>query len=244
MSTTPDDNEDGSGLHDPLAAEYALGLLEGEDLLEARLRFVNDPAFRKDFADWQQKFDPMLDEFTPVQAPASAWRGINQKLFEANESAQQQPTGIFSALNFWRGLSFASLAVIAGLIAALFYAPSAIISPTLDDGRLYATLRPAADKPAFIIKTGTKPSVIEIQPLNFVADQNSVAELWIIPADGTPRSLGLIAKQGNTTLDISQDYIGFFQPGALLAVSIEPQGGAPEGKPTGPIIATGKILEI
>ena len=45
-----------------LAAEYALGLLEGEDLLAARARESADPAFARDVAEWQERLAPLADD--------------------------------------------------------------------------------------------------------------------------------------------------------------------------------------
>jgi anti-sigma-K factor RskA len=50
-----------------LAAEYALGLLEGEDLLAARARESADPAFARDVAEWP---DPAAERI--AQAPMTA----------------------------------------------------------------------------------------------------------------------------------------------------------------------------
>jgi anti-sigma-K factor RskA len=68
--------------------------------------------------------------------------------------------------------------------------------------------------------------------------------LWVIPADGTPRSLGMIEKAGTTEMAMSAELKAWLVDGATLAVSLEPAGGSPTGLPTGPVIASGKLVTI
>jgi anti-sigma-K factor RskA len=62
-------------------------------------------------------------------------------------------------------------------------------------------------------------------------------ELWAVPAQGAPRSLGLIQANATTTLIRSQ----LLANTAAFAVSVEPAGGSPTGAPTGPIVSVGKL---
>ncbi|HTM58886.1 MAG TPA: anti-sigma factor [Burkholderiales bacterium] len=66
-------------------------------------------------------------------------------------------------------------------------------------------------------------------------------ELWVIPAEGgDPVSLAVLASL-DARLAIPVPHAGRLKPGATLAVSVEPAGGSPTGKPTGPVILAGKI---
>ena len=65
--------------------------------------------------------------------------------------------------------------------------------------------------------------------------QDQSHELWIIAPEATPVSLGLI---GDTPLRVPYPEP---PPGWVLAVTVEPAGGAPQGLPTGPIVASGEI---
>ena len=69
-------------------------------------------------------------------------------------------------------------------------------------------------------------------------------ELWIIPADGQARSLGIVAQATPTTVIIPSDMRQYLASGGTLAITPEPEGGAPEGKATGPVIASGKIAKL
>jgi anti-sigma-K factor RskA len=81
------------------------------------------------------------------------------------------------------------------------------------------------------------------QPLTPVAlTANRVLELWSVPPQGAPRSLGLISASGTTVLPRDRLPAGLLKGGtAALAVSVEPPGGSPTGAPTGPVVFAGKL---
>jgi anti-sigma-K factor RskA len=76
------------------------------------------------------------------------------------------------------------------------------------------------------------------KPLQNVSLQPSHAfELWAVPPQGAPRSLGLISSQGTTIVKKGK----VLDNTAALAVSLEPPGGSPTGAPTGPVLFVGKL---
>jgi len=66
------------------------------------------------------------------------------------------------------------------------------------------------------------------------------AELWVI-TDAGPISLGVIPKTGEIRRDLPQGLT--FATGRTIAVSLEPVGGSPTGKPTGPVVTTAALLQ-
>jgi len=80
-----------------------------------------------------------------------------------------------------------------------------------------------------------------VVPAAFAADATRVPELWLIPADGKPRPLGILRADRAVTITIPPALVPHATSNAVLAVSLEPQGGSPTGQPTGPVIATGKL---
>ena len=70
-----------------------------------------------------------------------------------------------------------------------------------------------------------------------------VLELWAVPPQGAPRSLGLISTNGVTVIardKLPQRVLESANTSAL-AVSVEPPGGSPTGAPTGPVVFAGKL---
>jgi anti-sigma-K factor RskA len=70
------------------------------------------------------------------------------------------------------------------------------------------------------------------------------AELWLIPADGKPRALGVIDPAKPATMPMPPEVRTLAKQKAQVSLSIEPAGGSTTGAPTGPVIAGGAFVEI
>ena len=99
-------------------------------------------------------------------------------------------------------------------------------------------------KRTFVATIDTKRGTIAVVPAAFTADATRVPELWLIPADGKPRPLGLLQADRAVTITIPPQFAGQTVSNAVLAVSLEPPGGSPTGLPTGPVIGTGKLTSL
>lgn len=83
-----------------------------------------------------------------------------------------------------------------------------------------------------------------LAPVSTASPGDRVPELWLIPADGKPGSLGVISLGGPQRVRVPETMLQLVAAGAALAVSLEPVGGSPTGLPTGPVVATGKLATI
>jgi anti-sigma-K factor RskA len=71
------------------------------------------------------------------------------------------------------------------------------------------------------------------------AQPDRALELWAVPTDGTgPRSLGVLPTGAGGTVALRGKVLAGVD---TLAVSVEPPGGSPTGRPTGPIVYAGKF---
>jgi len=71
-------------------------------------------------------------------------------------------------------------------------------------------------------------------------------EVWLVPPDGAPRSLGLLpSAEGGTTVALNLPHdIAEALATSELAVSLEPSGGSTTGLPTGPVLFSGAVLPV
>jgi anti-sigma-K factor RskA len=65
-------------------------------------------------------------------------------------------------------------------------------------------------------------------------------QLWAIPGQGKPVSLGVLSDDAVLRLPAAEAVLA---PTAALAISLEPKGGVPsEGGPTGPVLFKGALI--
>jgi anti-sigma-K factor RskA len=224
-----------SDLADALAAEYVLGTMHGgarrrfEALLPAHV------ALRRATAAWQERLLPLTAAIDPVEPPGEVWRKISDRL----DRRKSVVTRAWQRLSFWRG--FAALASVAAIGLAVLLA-----SPRPGAPPIVVVLAPtgaAASAPGaapIVASISGDGATLVTRPIVPVAAQPNLAlELWAVPTDGTgPRSLGVLPTGAGATVALRGKVLAGVD---TLAVSVEPPGGSPTGKPTGPIVYAGKF---
>jgi anti-sigma-K factor RskA len=91
---------------------------------------------------------------------------------------------------------------------------------------------------SFVASVTADGRALVLRPINDLAlSPGRALELWAVPAQGAPRSLGLVQASGATTVLRTQ----LLRDTAAFAVSVEPVGGSTTGAPTGPIVSVGKV---
>jgi anti-sigma-K factor RskA len=234
-------------LADALAAAYVAGTLRGA----ARRRFAAllpaHPALRDAVAAWQARLMPMTAVITPVPPPARVWQQIERRLWPAAAAPAPGPVapggwrGWWQGLALWRGVS--ALATAAALsLAVLLSVPQPVSAPVVIV--LQATGAGAVGGPGhFVASVSGDGRAFVTRPLAPVAMAGDrVLELWSVPPQGKPQSLGLISASGVTVLAPGRLPATLLSGGTdALAVSVEPPGGSPTGVPTGPVVFAGKL---
>lgn len=229
-------------LREKLAAEYVLGTLRGG----ARRRFEqwlrNEITIQRAVAEWQDRLHP-LAELAPAARPSSrVWLAIEQRL---GLGGAQHKTGISSRFNWWtdlrlwRGLGIASTAFATILVAVLLTQQPA--APAMS---YVATLADDKAQPVMVVVGDAKRRQMTIRMVaqpNVAPDRS--LELWAVPKEGSPRSLGLVAANDVVVLPLPEHATP--QSAPLLAITLEPRGGSPNpAGPTGPILFKGAWLKV
>jgi len=212
-------------LQERLAAEYALGTLRGA----ARARFKRwmreDAAIARAVAEWQGRLAPMAASVAERRPPARLWREIEARLSPAAPSRR----GFL-----WKGLGLAAGGAAAAVVVMAVF--PALQRPTA--GYIALLSDPRTQKPVLIVSARRNDTDLQIRTLDpaiQVADAS--LELWALPKEGPPASLGLVSARGITALSkrtLPADT-------KALAVSLEPAGGSPTGAPTGPVLFVGDL---
>lgn len=234
---TPDDRQ-------ALAAEYALGLLDGAERAEAAALAASDAEFRAEVARWSGRLAPLLDEIAPVKPPARLWARIDGAL--AVPAARSNVIQLHRRLNLWKGATAGAIALAASLALVIAFNPATLPPPPPPVGAMQPPMFAALaseESDARLVATWDPNSqmlmVAAAAGVDAVADR--AHEVWLIPAGGGPKPLGMLPATGRMHMRAPRDVAIELEQGATLAISVEPMGGSPTGLPTGPVIAAGKM---
>jgi anti-sigma-K factor RskA len=222
-------------LADRLAAEYVLGTLRGP----ARRRFdtllAAHPGLRAAVTQWQRRLTPLATSVTAVTPPERVWHALETRLFAAAPQGGAAPRW-WQRVALWRALSGVATAAALAMLLIAVQAPPArppIVIVLGANPEAAAVLNAS-----FVASVSADGRALVLKPLNALAlTPGRALELWAVPAQGAPRSLGLVQASGATTLLRAQ----LLRDTAAFAVSVEPAGGSPTGAPTGPIVSVGKL---
>jgi anti-sigma-K factor RskA len=217
---------------DILAAEHALGLAD-ESAREA-----SDPAFAAAVDAWRRRFEPWAG---PERAPpADLWARIERAL-PANDPGARDPA------RPWRFATFAASGIAAALLGVIALrpgteapVPAPQVAAAPEARMMVAALAPESGRGAVTVSYDATSGRMMVTPVGMDAGGRT-PELWVIPADGTPRSLGVIGEKAARTMIVPAERRALIAGGAVFAVSLEPAGGSPTGAPTGPVVMTGTM---
>lgn len=249
---------------DIFAGEYVLGVLDAEQRDQAKQRVGHDPGFARLVVDWEHRLAPLVDTRGTADVPVHLWPRVRTRLgwaaIDAPRAAARQ--GLWQSTGFWRAAT--GLAVAAALTAiaigpiGLFrggdtVGPGPVVvqpPPTLpvEDPaapKPVTTLAHDDGSPAWLASVDTTKGTVLMVPVPASADaQGRVPELWLIPPGESPKSLGIVSIDRSHTVKVPDTLRDALARGALLAITLEPDGGAPGGIPSGPIIAKGDIVTL
>jgi len=226
-------------LADALASQYVAGTLRGR----ARRRFESllqaHPLLRGAVHDWQDRLMPLTAAIAPQTPPAHVWQAIEQRLWPMAADVPSSPAW-WQRLSLWRGAS--ALATVAALALAV-----ALVNPPPAQPPVVVVLQGTGGEAqgvnTFVASVSADGRALVTRPLMNVSVQpDRSLELWSIPPQGAPLSLGVISADGVTIVPRGKLPQTLLKGGtSALAVTVEPVGGSPSGKPTGPVVYAGKL---
>jgi len=230
---TTDEREE----RDLKAAEYALGTLAGAER-ERFERALADDAELRDLVDaWNRRLGPLAEAVPPAVPSPELWPRIEAAISPAPE-ARSPAAALLPRLRRWRFAALASGALAAGL--ALYIA----LAPRVERTGYMALLNDAQARPAVAVTIDATAARITVGPIGALAPGDKALELWLLPKEGKPRSLGVFPHDQRLARALPAPLAAALPQGTALAVSLEPPGGSPTGLPTGPVIYSGPLVAL
>lgn len=219
-----------------LAAEYVVGTLRGR----ARRRFEAimgaDPAVETIVREWERGLTPLAERVPAVEPPARVWKAIESRIGAPGQASR----GSWNSLGFWR-----SFGLLAGGVASVLLAAFLFISSGPRGEPLFVAVLTAPDSAPRMVVSMHSPNLLRVRMVKPWADaDNKSLELWVLPKEGAPRSLGLVANAAGDTMITIESTDPRVRGANALAVSLEPRGGSPTKQPTGPVLCSGVIAPV
>ena len=222
---------------DVAAAELALGLLEGDDRAAALRRQLSEPAFAREVEQWRDHFATLFAGSAERVPPATVAARIEAHLDRPSSPARTTP-------GFWRPLAMAASLLAASLTGVLLIRPDAtpaiIAAP---QAQMVAAMALSDGKTAPLAAYYDPAQKMVRMPGPMPIPANRSAQLWAIHDGQPPIPLGLFHVVGNTVVAEAKT-LKAIPAGTMLAISFEPIGGSPTGKPTGPVVASGALSSV
>ncbi len=218
---------------DQIAARYVLGTLSDSARQRMEKLMMLDWRVREAVWQWETQLGPLLMLPPPITAPKKLLYRIEQRLFGVSEARSRAPGS-------WASM-VAALSVLALAVTMWLSRP-----PTVVPAPSFAAM--AIEQQGvqwrFSADAGfAQLSVRAIMATDAAPDKDY--ELWALPSDGAPVSLGVLhASEQEQRLTLSSSQQRALAAGKLLAISLEPAGGSPTGLPTGPVLYTAAFVSI
>ncbi|MGL4637426.1 MAG: anti-sigma factor [Beijerinckiaceae bacterium] len=224
-----------------LAIDYALGLTEGAVLERAERLLQTDALFTALVTDWRNRLSA-LDQTAPEITP--------EKLrFELIEATIDRPSenrkavapakaswwsDLWNSTTFWRPAAMA-----AGLAAVLLSGAflNNLAKPPAQP--VYVAVLQTSEGRAGAVVNAYADGTVTLVPLETIGvPEGRILEVWTLQSrEQGPVSIGRIDKARSIKLDLKA--LKNPDVGHLFEITLEPQGGSPTGKPTGPILMKG-----
>lgn len=225
-----------SGRH-VVVAEYLLGLLGPAAQAQVAARIATDRAWAEEAAFWSTRLSALDRDFVEVAPPAQILSTLESRLFESSA----RKLGWWENLALWRGVAAGALAVAVLAVGFATLRPAPDVSSLTT--QLVAALEEEGSDVRFIaLYDGS--GAVRLTALSGSLPSDRDLELWAIQGGADPISMGVIPVNERSTVELSDTVRAGWGEGSVLAITLEPKGGAPEGKPTGPIVAKGETHRI
>ncbi|MBO9508178.1 anti-sigma factor [Thalassospira sp. A3_1] len=229
---------------DMLAAEYVLGTLDPDMRRIVDERRSHEDDLNAAIADWEKRLSPLNAHYRDEIPSRDLFPGIRARI----EGARVQADNIVEIdllkrkLTRWRIGTFATGALAASLMVAVLVSDFAT---PVQDRQFVAVFHRDDTQPAFVMSIDLDTRAVIIRPVSATLPEGKTYQLWIASDQlgPAPKSLGLLENASVPTTRSLGEFDPALLRNATFGISLEPEGGSPTGRPTGPAIH-GRLIPV
>lgn len=231
MSASPDDI-------DALAGEYVLGTLDPAERASVAARRLREPVLDGAIREWEQRLSPLDALVAPVAPPSDLLAKVETRVFAADAppAVVHELETLRRRLSGWRRAAIVASAAAASLLGVVVVREA--LHRELPPQNFVAVFQKDDVLPTFYLTIDLKSRVLTLRPVDARKQPGRTYQLWIASDQlgPAPQSLGLV----DDDLAPTRKTLASFDPALLrdatFGVSLEPTGGSPTGRPTGPAL--------
>jgi anti-sigma-K factor RskA len=217
-----------------LALDHALGLTEDASRERAERLVMTDANFAAEVAFWSAQMSA-LDATAPERTPVTlTWDKLERALDAPQSVIAPARSSLWHSLAFWRP------AALAGGLASVLLAAGLSWQATRPPVQpIYvAVLETPEGRPAAVVNAFADGTVSLVPIESIAVPQGRILEVWTLQSrDQGPVSVGRIDRARTLKLDLAR--LKAPTNGHLFEITVEPPGGSPTGRPTGPVLMKG-----
>lgn len=227
------------------AGLYVLGLVRGAERRAFEAEMATNRSLASEVAAWEARFLPLALAVEPVPPPGTVWIEI-QRILTPHYAAVTVPIPrrrhdawivrerVWNNLLLWRGIG--GLALAAAILLAVFrpQPPASAHMVAVLSGKM---------GPTFTVAMRPDGGMNIASVGHFKPPPGKVWQLWAVAGGEKPVAIGFV-KPGGGRLPPNDMPATLRKPQILIAVTVEPPGGAPGGQPDTPIVFSGPLLPM
>lgn len=240
------------------AGEYVLGTLNASERQAFESAMSGDEGLRREVYAWQDRLLGLTRRLQPVVVPPELWARIAARLNGTSQLVTAPVSSadglaandaLWSSVRFWRWLSGGAVAaavVMSVLLVRTLVAPPDGIDQAQVQAPRYLAVLQSPDNAAtgWIVETVGTDAIRLVQVGEGAAiPEGKTMQFWTKPEGAAgPTSLGLV-KPGQVVV-VPKGQLPGLADRTLFELTLEPAGGSPYNKPSGPILFVGKAVRL
>lgn len=244
------------------AGEYVIGTLTDAERQAFEARMQADVALQREVHAWQDRLIGLTARLSPVALPPQLWSRIAARLGAVSltqaprnapptASAANDPR--WTGVRFWQAVSGLAVAAVVAMATVLVSQRPPEPAPLAQAAPRFLAVLQSPDKATagWVVETVTSADVqpgeaaIRLVPLgpNVDIPEGKTMQFWTKPQGAKgPTSLGLVKPGQVVVVPVSR--LPGLADQTLFELTLEPAGGSPYSKPSGPILYVGRAVRV
>lgn len=232
------------------AGEFVLGTLDDTARQAFEAAMAHDAGLRAEVAMWQDRLLSLTRHAPPADPSPSLWSRIDARLTWAGTRAHVEapPPRLpwWQRLGLWQGISGLAMAACVALGSVLVLRGVPDVAPSQ---QYVAVLQgPQGGGNGWVVEVRVDAAgqgrlrLVPVAPSGPVPAGRALQFWTKAPGAAGPSSLGLV--QAGSTVELPTTRLPALRPEQLFEITLEPEGGSPIGRPTGPILFVGRAVKL